>query len=116
MFAKGKSGNPNGRPAVDKELLKTCREMCPEVVATWYEIMRKPNAKDSDRIKAGENIYNRAYGIPLQSVNLDANVQERRVDLSGMNPEQLDTLLEAVTSVMDVPPSDSAEESEEEPT
>jgi len=115
-FVKGQSGNLTGRPKQDATLTARARDMCDEVLTTWYEIMSDKRNKSSDRTKAGENIYNRAYGTPLQSVNLDANVQERRVDLSGMKAEQLDVLLEAVTSVMDVPPSDSVEESEESTT
>ena len=63
-YPKGVSGNPAGRPKIEVDLKLMMRDLCPEVVQTWAKIMRDDNAKDSDRIKAGENIWAVAYGRP----------------------------------------------------
>lgn len=72
-FPKGVSGNPGGRPPMPEELKITAQGFCPEVLQTWVTIMRNPDARDSDRIKAGENIMDRAYGKAPQ--HIDASME-----------------------------------------
>lgn len=69
LFEKGKSGNPGGRP-----------RRPPEEIAKWVEAAKgnlpilldiRDNAeRESDRLKAIEMIEDRAYGKPLQAVEL----------------------------------------------
>jgi hypothetical protein len=73
-FQPGKSGNPSGRPVVPEDLKKRARDLCPKVIDTWEKIMTE-GERDSDRIKASENIYFLAYGKFAQPVDADINAQ-----------------------------------------
>jgi len=59
----GQSGNPNGRPKIHPDLKVLAKDLCPEVIHTWAEIMRN-GQRDSDRIRAAENLWAIAYGRP----------------------------------------------------
>jgi hypothetical protein len=66
-FAKGKSGNPAGRPkaATLEEIRAIARRAAPEMVETLLAIAR---SSDSDRAKAAaaNAVLDRAYGKPAQ--------------------------------------------------
>lgn len=60
-FVKGnKSGN--GRPKVSAEFKLRARQYAEEALGKLAQIMRKPDAKDSDVIRACELLIERAYG------------------------------------------------------
>lgn len=83
--------NPGGRPKVPKEIVATCRELTPEVVEFWRDRMRDEGAKDADRLRASENIFDRAYGKAVQAV--EASISEpRAVDTTTLTDAQRDAL------------------------
>jgi hypothetical protein len=92
-FPRGTSGNPTGRPPLtaeqkqDREVLTTrARELTPDVLERWYEIAMCGTGMPA--IRAGENIVDRAWGRPRQSVELEANVGGGLViGLPPENPE-----------------------------
>lgn len=69
-FAKGKSGNPGGRPKLPEELKQAFRALAPEALKTLESVMRSSKARPGDRIRAAETILNRGYGTPVQAVEV----------------------------------------------
>lgn len=87
-FAKGKSGNPGGRPKLPEELKEAFKALAPKAVETLASIMSNDNAKDSDRVRAAEVILDRGYGKPKQQTELtgeDGNAIEivKRIIVNG---------------------------------
>ena len=100
QFKAGQSGNPGGRAKVPDTLKKRLRDITPEVVQFWYDTLKDPEAKLNERIKVSELIFERAYGKTPQSVDVNASVEQTKVDLSGVPEDQLGVLLTAVTSIL----------------
>ncbi len=67
-FEKGKSGNPGGRPKDLQGIKALCQTQAPKVIEAVVKILENPESKDSDILKAGDMILDRAYGKPLQEV------------------------------------------------
>jgi len=72
---KGYTGNPGGRPKIPEELKVRARNMCGRVFDTWVDIMDN-GEKDTDRIKASENIYFLGYGKFVQNVDAEVSVNQ----------------------------------------
>jgi len=81
-FAKGQSGNPGGRPKVPEDIRQAFREASPQACETLVKIINDPAAKDSDKIRAAETILDRAYGKPVQAVDLDADIASVPVEIT----------------------------------
>lgn len=64
-----KTGGRRELPADVKEMLAAAT---PGAVKTLVAITNDENARHADRIRAAEIILNRVYGLPKQSVDLDA--------------------------------------------
>lgn len=100
-FKPGESGNPSGRPKVPKELVAICRDISPEVVQFWVTTMRNAEEKAADRLRASENIMERAYGKAAQNINANVNDQ-RTIDTSTLTEQQRTVLAElALTTIAD---------------
>jgi hypothetical protein len=67
-WQKGRSGNPGGRVKVDPELKAIAREYTQDAIGTAVAIMRNPEARDSDRLKAAEILLDRGHGKPRQEL------------------------------------------------
>ncbi|MDP3940175.1 MAG: DUF5681 domain-containing protein [Deltaproteobacteria bacterium] len=76
-FVKGKSGNPNGRPKVVKDVQELARTYTTEAVATLAEVMRDKEAAPAARVVAANAILDRGYGKPAQHIS--AEVETRYV-------------------------------------
>lgn len=67
-FAKGKSGNPGGRPpktTQELDLIAACKDRTPEALAVITDIMVN-GEKEQTRLTAALSIIERAYGKPVQ--------------------------------------------------
>lgn len=70
-FGAGNCANPGGRPRLPAEVKEMCRELTPEAIGVAAAIMRDEEAPEASRLKAVEVIVNRAYGTPVQAVELN---------------------------------------------
>lgn len=92
-FAKGKSGNPGGRPRkteAEFELEKACEEKTPEALGVIEALMRDETAKESVRLAAAQFIIERRYGKSVERKEI------RTGPLDGLGHEQLRSLQEAL--------------------
>ncbi|WP_342162540.1 DUF5681 domain-containing protein [Methylobacterium sp. SD21] len=68
-FKKGSSGNPKGRPPINREIQEMCRELTPKVVERLFDIAMH-GRNDSASVQAATQILDRAWGRPKQSVDV----------------------------------------------
>ena len=64
-FKPGQSGNPGGRPKKtqeQKDALKMIRDLAPEAAERLREIIRNPDVKIADQLRAIEIVFDRAFG------------------------------------------------------
>jgi hypothetical protein len=71
---KGKSGNPNGRPRVVRQVVALAREHTEDAIETLVKIMMDDKAHTSARVRAAEILLDRGYGKAPQRIEL--NVQQ----------------------------------------
>ena len=67
-WQKGQSGNPGGRVKAHPELKAIACEYTSDAIGTAVAIMRNPEARDSDRLKAAEILLDRGHGKPRQEL------------------------------------------------
>lgn len=84
-FQAGQSGNPGGRPRVPEEVKEAFRAASGDACRVLCEIVNDFSAKDSDRIRAAEVILDRAWGKPVQAVDVDAKNIPQVVFVGGDN-------------------------------
>ncbi len=77
-FAKGKSGNPGGRPKVLGELQELARQHAPEVIAELARLSLKAR-NETARIAAIRELLDRGYGKARQSVEIQTPQQGQNV-------------------------------------
>jgi hypothetical protein len=67
-FAKGKSGNPGGRPKIPEDVKEACRALTPMAISTLQEVCASGETPPGVRVAAAEAILNRAWGRPVQEI------------------------------------------------
>jgi hypothetical protein len=98
-FAKGKSGNPAGRPkgfaGIARDILKRTKDG-KELVSFALKVMRDSSETTRDRLAAHAWLSDRALGKPLSSIDLnvggDVGVSHKAIDMSKLSEAQLQAL------------------------
>lgn len=89
-FAKGKSGNPNGRPKIVEEFRDRARKATDEwVLKSWIAEVQEMG---KDWVKASELLAAYGYGRPSQGIELTGK-NGGPVEFHDMTTEQLKALL-----------------------
>lgn len=91
-FPKGVSGNPGGRPKMSPEQRAAFTELSELGIGELRRILKDPVAKDSDKIKASEVAFERAWGKAVQAIDANINDAPRPLDTSKLTKEQRDAL------------------------
>lgn len=72
-WAPGQSGNPAGKPPLDKDLRRQCRAWTPSLAQRLYDIATQ--GKDQDAVKAIALLLAYGWGLPKQSIDIDAELK-----------------------------------------
>ena len=71
-FAKGRSGNPGGRPKVEGEIRELAQKHGPDALKRLVELMKSENERVA--VAAAQVILDRAYGKPQQALQIDGDI------------------------------------------
>jgi len=82
-FAPGISGNPGGRPKLPAEMREIFQSRGLEAAEILVKHLRASDPRVS--VAAAREILDRAYGKPVQSINVD---REERIKLIAIVPEK----------------------------
>ena len=82
-FAPGISGNPGGRPKLPAEMKEIFQAKGPEAAEILVKHLHASDPRVS--VAAAREILDRAYGKPVQSINVD---REERIKLIAVVPEK----------------------------
>ena len=85
-FAPGISGNPGGRPKLPAEMREIFQAKGPEAAEILVKHLRNSDPRVS--VAAAREILDRAYGKPVQSINVD---REERIKLIAVVPQKAAT-------------------------
>lgn len=99
-FKPGESGNPVGRPKIPADVREAFKAHTHDALRVLVEVMDNKAEKGSARVAAASCILDRAWGKPVQSVDMKAEVKS--IDVSKLTKEQMDALTDlAIESVDD---------------
>lgn len=87
----GRSGNPSGRPkGIARQLRDAIKDDPTRITSVFLAIADDPDAKPADRIAAGREYLDRAYGKAPSFAPVD-----------GENPLELDSVARRIASLVD---------------
>ena len=86
-FTPGESGNPNGRPQLDRELAAAAREMTPEILERLAFWLKSDSYKAS--LGAAAILLDRGYGKPTQHIEIDDATINDLAEEFSLAPEQV---------------------------
>jgi hypothetical protein len=89
-WAKGESGNPGGRPKMERTILELAREHTEDAMRTLIDIAKDRKAPPSARVGAAQAILDRGWGRATQVI--DATVR------SELTVEEIDARLAALVA------------------
>jgi len=78
-FAKGRSGNPGGRPHALVSVMEEARKHTLEAIRVLVELMCGANS-ESVRLNAAEAILSRGWGRPVQAFQVDGHFANRKLN------------------------------------
>lgn len=67
---KGQVLNPGGRPKIPEDVKEMFRAASPKAAQALIALVESPDASEQGRIKACEIILNRAWGTPVQAIDV----------------------------------------------
>lgn len=113
--AKSKGGRPPGKAGVTKRNIllaqKMFQEHAQEALETMIKIMRDPEAEHAVRLKAANDVLNRAYGTPV-STTVQVQISEEERDavidsslIAAASTPELLALAEALAKYVDANPT-----------
>jgi len=83
-WAKGQSGNPNGRPALPESTRKVreaAREHTEAAIKTLVDVMTDTSAPQSARVAAANALLDRGYGKAPQHIEADVTTRTSLADI-----------------------------------
>lgn len=90
MFRPGQSGNPTGRPKVDKTIRDLARAHTQDALNTLIEIANNPKSQAAVRVQAANAILDRAWGKPAQYVESYEESIQKSLNYAMPNLDQDD--------------------------
>jgi hypothetical protein len=98
QFKPGVSGNPSGRANAFEQVRALARQHSPEAFKTLVELMRLTE-EPAVRLRAAEQILDRAFGRPAQAVELFGAIAH--ADVSAMSDVELAGYVAALRARVD---------------
>lgn len=83
-FAKGQSGNPNGRPTTSpeqKDALRAIRDLAPNAAMVLQQLMTDAQTPPAVRLRAVTEVLDRTYGKAILPVAMEDQQGDRLADI-----------------------------------
>ena len=82
-FEKGKSGNPSGRPKMDKDARAMLKAATPAAVKLLVYTLNDSNVKIETRVKCAEDVLDRVYGKANQPIDFGGELPKIEIVLGN---------------------------------